>query len=477
MLNFDEDHFSGGQNLNTGSRSGFDIPILPELLQELQNSVENIILPTHIVYVDKYSISPVENGSISSPFKTIQGAVDYVSPLSSATSLYQIRVANGTYNESILVTHNGAFFSILGSHKYFCEIVAPSGPAICVSNATEESIAVYHTTGDYADLQPQSPPVAGPSAVFISGIKLKATSSNFWACVEALGVKGDYTADTTQLLGTYGFIIEDCLIQLTSVGTYRYAYFRNATLVQLLGNGSGNGGSNSYVEFFNSAYITIQRDIPRIKATYNVADPYGRSRYDRCEITAKNTIISAKHEFYGGAKFDVWGASSPYAGSTDITMNDTSQLRLFGTALYGALYINDNAIATLLGTSIFSNVTLEALASFTASASYIKGNLVAPLGAGVVTLSNTDVEGTITDSGGKITHKSPRERSGTATSAGAGDVAVVFSPALSRANYRVSLGNIGAGGAVVKAGSKTVNGFTLTFAAAGDCDWSAVLGQ
>ena len=66
-------------------------------------------------------------------------------------------------------------------------------------------------------------------------------------------------------------------------------------------------------------------------------------------------------------------------------------------------------------------------------------------------------------------------RSGTVTAAGAGDEAVVFAPAFPDANYKVVLGSGTASLAEVKtAVPYTTTGFTITFAAAGDCDWFAV---
>jgi hypothetical protein len=66
-------------------------------------------------------------------------------------------------------------------------------------------------------------------------------------------------------------------------------------------------------------------------------------------------------------------------------------------------------------------------------------------------------------------------RSGTVTAAGAGDEAVVFSPAFPDANYKVALGSGTASLAEIKtAVAYAPTGFTITFAAAGDCDWIAI---
>lgn len=63
---------------------------------------------------------------------------------------------------------------------------------------------------------------------------------------------------------------------------------------------------------------------------------------------------------------------------------------------------------------------------------------------------------------------------GTATSAGGGDEVVAFAAAFPDADYTIVLGSVGVALAVVKAATKAAEGFTLTFGAAGDCDWIAI---
>ena len=70
---------------------------------------------------------------------------------------------------------------------------------------------------------------------------------------------------------------------------------------------------------------------------------------------------------------------------------------------------------------------------------------------------------------------SGRIRMGTVVAVGAGDVVVAFTTPMLTANYGIALGNGTAALAVVKtATARTVNGFTLTFGAAGSCDYIAI---
>jgi len=470
----DKNYFNGGQNINSGGRAGND-QILPEILTIIKSKLSSLednaqlVIPSHTIYVDISSSATIENGSIATPYKSIQAAIDYADTLVGA-DIYKparLRIAPGLYQEDlILKSSNTVILEGSGAGSVF--IYGTTGPALTVTNATLESLDTYRSSGTYSDLDPEATPVAGPQGLLAKDIFFGTFAANTNA-VEFLGVKGDTEGGDATDFGGANFYLCSMIGDGTGVGIYA----RNSSGLSAVGI-----GSYADITMINVKTSIFQECVVGdYSLLWNAADPNGKPTGVLGNHRIENLRYGAGTITIEDAQLGVWGGLNSHG---DFIVNGTGELLLYGVDnRITGFDVNDTGEVTIYDGSTNGDVDIEAGASFAAYNHPIFGDFTVAAGAGVVTLENSPVSGLITDAGSKIVHSRSGVRAGVITATGAGDEVVSFATNFPTTKYIVSVTcedtGSGIGSFVIKNGTLAVGGFTLTVGGAAKYHWKAEL--
>jgi hypothetical protein len=161
----------------------------------------------------------------------------------------------------------------------------------------------------------------------------------------------------------------------------------------------------------------------------------------------------------------------------EVELNDNAVATISDSYIGGALDINGTGAHVFKDVTVVGNADLVDTGNLDAKGCKFLGNFAAAAGAGVVTLADSPVLGSITDASNKIVHSRAGVRAGTVTAAGAGDNAIVFATTFGTARYIVTItqedNGSGVTTAFVKSGTKAATGFTMTVGGAGIFHWKA----
>jgi hypothetical protein len=422
------------------------------------------------LYVSVYG-SASGNGTPGMPFNTIQGALTAAAslvPTPSGLNPVEIFIGPGLYNENVVVQLDGIFLN--GAVRDAVSISVTAGSALTVTNATTVSLAAYNASGNYAHLVNIGS--AGPRTFGAENLLLRTTDA-LGCAVRLLGVAGDAGAGITDFLDAnyattnngFGFI--NCYLQQNFVGAATCFYARNVNYIGM--DTSFWMGAWHLVNVSNPVFSSCFCGPGDI--TYVAGDPQGEPSWGMIGAYFFN------HQMHG-ADFAIHGSMLVAVGACNI-----DDVVIDGTAIFGmktgtidSIDANGAPNITLYNVLIETTIDAEANVVLDLKDVTVAGaTTITAGGAGTVLVRDVAFEGGLTDAGGKVDRTFTRRRvkTGTATGGGAGDVAVAFTVAFPDANYKIALGNIDASAAVIKGGTKAAGGFTLTFGAAGDCDWTA----
>jgi len=391
-------------------------------------------------------------GTKDRPYTTIQAAIDDLeanvawSASHDVWGVVMIRACgyNDAYDETVKITKQDACIRLQGWGG-ITSIWPSSGDAIIVSNASDSSLVTWESSRTYSDLAPKSTPESGPYALELADIELLAFGGG--NCMSLLGVAGDDTASTTEFLG--GGVYAPRYIRCSSSANSIYARNVNGTLQfrEVILNAPFEALQSSLVTLTGLVYSNAT-------ISYDAADPEGHN-----EAGANAATVS---------QCDVLG---------DLTVNDAVGLNLRDSFIRGDVAHNGTGSCECRSTQINGDVDIAAGVDFDAKGCRFLGDFTAAAGAGVVTLADSPVLGSVTDAGDKITHTRAGVRAGTVTAAGAGDEAIVFGSTLGTTQYVITItqedDGTGQTTYMVKSGTKAATGFTMTVGGAGIFHWKA----
>jgi hypothetical protein len=401
------------------------------------------------------------DGSTESPLLTIQSAIDMaaaLAPIPDATHPVLISVGPGIYNENVI--HDVDGIHVVGHGRYVTTISPTLGPGYKITNATRASVAAYNISEDYADLVNNG---SGPRSGSIQNLTIISNAVGQDA-LQMFGVKGDASPTTTNF-GDGGLFVVGCQCSVFGAGGALGIYIRNV----------------GWCQFDTSWWMGPWLEINCSYPTFELCDMGGPGNiyYDGTDVAGKPAYGLGVQWLIGIPHIDInmHGESVIMADGTvfyDVLVDGTACFSAMG-CWFDILDFDDTATILIQGGFARGALNVEGGVAATLNGLTVLGAATVVAGPGLVACPGCSFLGGLTDAGSKVDMTQVRrgEKSGTATAGGAGDVVVSFTVAFLNANYKIALGNVGAAAAVVKATTKAAGGFTLTFAAAGDCDWTA----
>ncbi len=132
--------------------TGVSISHAKTLLDAIDTIVDAANAVGRTLYVSASRGNSAGNGSVMSPFDTVQAAIDYaeanLSPVYSDPVL--VYVDAGIYDENLVIKKDGVHIQGMGGQGVV-NVRASSGPSLVVTNATAASLVTFLASGGHAD--------------------------------------------------------------------------------------------------------------------------------------------------------------------------------------------------------------------------------------------------------------------------------------------------------------------------------------
>jgi hypothetical protein len=356
-------------------------------------------------YVRK-SGSATGTGARNNPFLTIQAALDAViATVYSATSCYVINIGPGIYSENLVYNGRNALVLVGPSPRGTVTIgpvsVAPAaGVPLTVTNSTSAGVTAYRVSGVYSDLVNQGN--SGPQYFVSNNVYYSAPAAGTPNAIEFLGVKGDVSPTETGFLGNNGSIVSG-YGSATAPGVGMYA--KNSGFFYSMLNPNAQT-----ITGYNSNFLGINRSFV---GAINLS-------YDGASVDGKYSGMTGA-QLQSDYSFQTGSAGITITGIKSLKVRhcvmETGTVRLDGngvalsTSYFAGCQLGNvdlNSSAGALATISFDDTLIkgtfdaEGAVSFTANSCRFISTLVVAAGAGVVTLKQSEVVGTITDASLKI---------------------------------------------------------------------------
>jgi hypothetical protein len=468
--------FEGGANITIGSKAGTN-KTLKELFESTRNDL--VVLETDVNaipeltrYVDPNAPAGGD-GSLLKPYNLIQDAIDDIETW--APNYYgvyifgNIKVINGdsvTIDENLLIRKDKLILTLDGDG---CNFAPSSGDAITITNASDASLATWQTSRTYSDLAPRSTPEVGPFFIDIMNFESGGLPADRHLIV-LLGVKGDASADTTSFCASCNLRNGD---MHGGSGSGRAIYARNAGIVVFHSCRVGESEFHQVNTLLASEQNSFRETFD---ISYDIADPEGYAHGGFDDVTFESGNAFRKKVTFGNGITDIRVDATHFLG--EVEFNDDAEISRFkGCYIGGNLDINGTGALPMEDVTVAGDVDIVAAGNLDAKGCKFLGDFTAAAGAGVVSLADSPVLGSVTDAGDKITHTRAGVRAGKVTAAGAGDEVVAFGTTMGTDRYVVSITQEDTGGgvttAMVKSGTVAATGFTMTVGGAGIFHWKA----
>jgi hypothetical protein len=365
------------------------------------NGTSGVQQVTRVVYVDGARTDTyTESGSISTPFKTVQAAVDYAEANMAPVQLSPVVILiypNGgpCYLEDVIVKKTGIDLRGMGGVDTGSGTGSVYIRTLILSNATAASIATFIAAGG----------IANPAAnygLLVAGA-FTPEVNNFVDL--GFGDPSGAGADNTRLLLGVG---NGCL--LASLGCtfnrctdWGPAYFRNAGFIGVNDCAFFGGAatfnitslmlSGSYMGDYTADYDSAQ-DQPVDISNNGLVGGFGSQFTGTFPITLNGEARMG----FGGIFF------SEAAINGTLALNDASRAKVFGGNV-GDVNVSDTAILDIRGTLIRGAITVGGDATINLEGTHVQGNLTFANAGGLApcTFDGGRYMGTLTDAGARLT--------------------------------------------------------------------------
>jgi hypothetical protein len=392
--------FEGGANITPGVKSGNN-KTLKELFEATRNDLIALetdvnAIPELTRYVDPNAPAGGD-GSLLKPYNLIQDAIDDIETWApNYFGFYimgSIEIVGGPsviIDENLIATQDNLFLYIVGNGA---SINPSSGEPFIMSNATKASIETWRTTHVYSDLQPKATPGKGPLICNLQGFgDITGGSGSHGACV--LGVKGDATADTTELGWLY-----ISSVNVNSGAGYSSIYLRNANGAYLMGGRYARPVTVLQTsQFFSDRSVQLRGGF---YAEFDIADSegYADAGFDYFQIKPGNFIFDKCTLGKGITKIQVDAAH--FLG--EVEFNDDAEISRFkGCHIGGNLDINGTGALPMEDVTVAGDADIVAAGNLDAKGCKFLGDFTAAAGAGVVDIHDSKITGVLTDPGDKV---------------------------------------------------------------------------
>lgn len=331
-------------------------------------------LPERSRYVDLSGTDGVGYGTSSSPYKTIQYAIDDIeSALSPSTSNpAAVIIAPGIYDENLIISKSGVGLIGRGGQG-LCQIKATTGSCLVLSNATSVSLNTYLSGGPYSGLVNSGS--AGPSDNQFRNLDFRPQDGTSPA-VQLIGVKGDASPVTTNFGGVeINFV--NC--NFRTIGAALAMYARNTNYITF-NTGCWLGGSGITMFNVSGAWLASTTvTSPLFDFTFDTTDPEG---------------------YPAGGNYGLNGGISKLTSlefNGDVGLGDLSNV-----SINGDLTVNDTSIFYLQTGQIGGNVTVDGYADFFLENGHIQGSLSLDIGTGSAEIYGGQYIGALVDPSNRI---------------------------------------------------------------------------
>jgi len=332
----------------------------------------------HVKYVTKGGNDANADGSLMRPYLTLQAAYDACAasdPIPSPTNLYTIIICSGVYDECLICDFtSGISFVGLGSPNDVKIIVNDATkPCVVITNCSRESIDVFLDNGGFADPNAHYADLEiGETCVTNITFNNIAIGDDVENSVLVLG-KG-----AGCLLGEITFL--DCVI-------FGYIWARTCDTIKLENCGN-RGNSNNHIKIYNCYTITVSRS--SISSFTSVWDSTGLI-YD----------LSQYGIMGGGVAGGLWAVNTSIVWDIILTSYPVGSGESYPCVGVSARDIIAVASSVSLVNSYLSrNITIDANSTYFGKNVHIGGNLSITAGVLLCKSINSEVVGTLTNTGG-----------------------------------------------------------------------------